>query len=226
MNYNDHSKLKGQHAFLSPSSVSWMNYTNEDLANKMMERYMSSNRVQMGTALHEFAADSIELGQKLPSELNRRSKITIIQMIRLFLKAKGYSKSLISFVTALPDEVYQTLILYINDGIGYRMDVEQILFYSIFCFGTADAITFKNNVLRISDLKTGTTPAHMEQLMAYAALFCLEYGYKPNELNIELRLYQNGTILEFYPTSDDIVPVMDRIITADKILSKIKDGEE
>ena len=32
-----------------------------------------------------------------------------------------------------------------------------------------------NKILRIHDYKSGITPAKMDQLMIYAALFCLEY---------------------------------------------------
>ena len=73
----------------------------------------------------------------------------------------------------------KTLNMYVNDAIGYRMTPEQILFFSENCFGTADAISFNNNFLRIHDLKTGSIPAHMEQLLIYSALFCLEYKVKP-----------------------------------------------
>lgn len=217
MIWNDHSRLKGDHALLSPSSVSWINYPNEVMEQKMRERYSASLRTQMGTALHEFAADSIELRQKMPT-----SKKSIIQMIRIYFKGKGYSRGLIDFVSSLPDEVFTTIIDYVNDGIGFKMDVEQILYYSFNCFGTADAISFKNNTLRISDLKTGQLDAHIEQLYIYAALFCLEYNFKPSEIKIELRLYQNANVIECEPSVEDIVPIMDRIISADKILSAIK----
>ena len=94
------------------------------------------------------------------------------------------------------------------------------------CFGTADSISFKDNLLRIHDLKTGVTPAHMEQLEIYAALFCLEYKIKPADIDIELRIYQSDDILVFNPTVEDIVPIMDKIITSDKIISKIKEEED
>ena len=76
----------------------------------------------------------------------------------------------------------KTLNLYVNDAITYKMTPEQVLYFSENCFGTADAIGFRNNLLRIHDLKTGVTPAHMEQLEIYAALFCLEYGKRPGEI--------------------------------------------
>lgn len=120
----------------------------------------------------------------------------------------------------------KTLNMYVNDAIGYRMTPEQVLYYSDNCFGTADSISFKDNLLRIHDLKTGVTPAHMEQLEIYAALFCLEYKIKPADIDIELRIYQSDDILVFNPTVEDIVPIMDKIITSDKIISKIKDEED
>ena len=81
----------------------------------------------------------------------------------------------------------KTLNMYVNDAIGYRMTPEQVLYYSDNCFGTADSISFKDNLLRIHDLKTGVTPAHMEQLEIYAALFCFwELLFQTNTLSREL----------------------------------------
>lgn len=119
----------------------------------------------------------------------------------------------------------QTLNMYVNDGIGYKMQPEQVLYFSDNCFGTADAISFKKDFLRIHDLKTGVTPAHMEQLEIYAALFCLEYNKKPNDIGMELRLYQNDDKIIFEPTAEDILPIMDKIITFDRIIDEMK-GEE
>ena len=116
----------------------------------------------------------------------------------------------------------KTLNLYVNDAIGFRMTPEQILYYSDNCFGTADAISFRNNELRIHDLKTGTVPAHMEQLMIYAALFCLEYGYSPRDIKIELRIYQNDQVLVDHPEADEIEWVMERIRVADRIIEETK----
>lgn len=120
----------------------------------------------------------------------------------------------------------KTLNMYVNDAIGYRMTPEQILYYSPNCFGTADAISYNDGLLRIHDLKTGVTPAHMEQLLVYASLFCLEYDVKPGNIDIELRLYQSDDILISNPNVDDVAPVMDKIITFDKIIMDIRKEEE
>ena len=117
----------------------------------------------------------------------------------------------------------KTLNMYVNDAIGYKMTPEQVLYYSDNCFGTADAISFKDGLLRIHDLKTGEIPAHMEQLEVYASIFCLEYNYKPSDINIELRIYQNDQIVYMQPEVDDILPIMDKIITFDKYIDKLKE---
>lgn len=184
MNFNNHSNLEGQHAFLGASNYHWINYDE----NKLAETYSKQLAVQRGTILHDFARQCIILGQKLPKS-------------------------------------QKTLNMYVNDAINYRMTPEQILYFSDNCFGTADAIMYRDNTLRIHDLKTGVTPAHMEQLEIYAALFCLEYKTKPSNIGIELRIYQNNEILYHTPTSDDIVPIMEKIITFDKIIQKIKEQE-
>lgn len=116
----------------------------------------------------------------------------------------------------------KTLNLYVNDAIGYRMTTEQILYYSDNCFGTADAISFRKNMLRIHDLKTGASQASEHQLEVYAALFCLEYKFKPNEIDIELRIYQNDEIQIFEGDSDSIFHIMDRIVTFDKRINELK----
>ena len=119
----------------------------------------------------------------------------------------------------------KTLYAYVNDAIGYKMDTEVVLFYSPRFFGTADAICFRNNFLRIHDLKTGKTPVHMEQLEIYAALFCLEYQVKPGEIDMELRIYQNNEIVIHNPTAEDILPIMDKIVHLDKLLESIEGKE-
>ena len=117
---------------------------------------------------------------------------------------------------------HKTLNMYVNDAIGYRMTPEQILYYSDNAFGTADCIGFRRNKLRVHDLKTGSSPASEHQLEVYAGLFCLEYKFRPNEIDIELRIYQNDDVRVYEPDPDVIFHVMDRIITFDKRIDVIK----
>ena len=180
MNFVRHLNLEGLHAPFSPSQPSWIRYDDD----KAIEVYMNRKASEMGTRLHAWAKDTIDLGLKQP-----RTK--------------------------------KTLYAYVNDAIGYRMETEVVLFYSERFFGTADAISFRNNLLRIHDLKSGKHPANMEQLEIYAALFCLEYKVKPSDIKMELRIYQNDEVIVHIPESEDIVKIMQKIVSLDKLLEKI-----
>ena len=184
MDFIKHVKLEGCHAPFSASTPSWLRY-NDD---KAIDVYRNKKAATMGTKLHAWAKDTIDLGIKQP-----RSK--------------------------------KTLYAYVNDAIGFKMSTEVVLYYSERFFGTADAISFRNNMLRIHDLKTGTTAVHMEQLMIYAALFCLEYKVKPGEIDMELRIYQNDEVIVFNPTAEDILPIMDKIIHLNRLLERLDEEE-
>ena len=104
------------------------------------------------------------------------------------------------------------------------MDPEVLLYFSPYFYGTADAISFYKNVLRIHDLKTGDTPAKIDQLRIYAALFCLEYRIKPKDISTELRIYWFEEVITGLPTAEDIVPIMDKIVTFDNFIKNMKEG--
>lgn len=117
---------------------------------------------------------------------------------------------------------HKTLNMYVNDAVGFRMSPEQVLYYSENCFGTADAISFRSSMLRIHDLKTGTIPAHMEQLYVYAALFFLEYREDPFKTPTELRIYQSDDIVVDNPDPHDIKDIMNKIVEFNKLIEALK----
>lgn len=181
MDFNKHYDLEGKHAFLSASKHHWINYDEE----KLDTTFRNALSAQHGTVLHEFAAQAIKLGIKLP-----RTK--------------------------------QTINMYVNDAIGFRMSPEQVLFYSYNAFGTADAISFRKNVLRIHDLKTGVGKCSFHQLEIYVAFFCLEYRVKPTEIEVELRIYQNDEIQTFVPDPNDILAIMEKVVSFDKRVDTLR----
>lgn len=183
MIFNDHSKLKDQHAFLGASKHSWINYSED----KLTETYLNHLAVQRGTELHAFAAEAIRLGIKLPKSR-------------------------------------KTLNMYVNDAIGFKMSPEVILYYSENCFGTADTIAFRKNVLRVHDLKTGETKASMHQLEVYDAIFCLEYGKDPRKIEIENRIYQYDDVFIENPDKEFILYIMGKIVASDKRIEELKIG--
>ena len=204
MIFEKHSDLKGKHAMLAPSQPHWIRYSPE----KLFEKYVSKYAQDMGTALHELAETLIANRLKL----KKSDKLVVL----VHLIEHGIPRNVIDI-----DRIYNNFMTYVNDAIGFRLTPEQILYYSQFCFGTADAISFRDNFLRIHDYKSGTTPAKMEQLMVYAALFCLEYRIKPGEIQMELRIYQNDEVLFHKPEADDILPIMDTIIQHSKALERM-----
>lgn len=188
MKFYDHQNLSGLHAPFAASQSSWLRYDDD----KVLEVYANKKAAEMGTRLHEWAAETIKLGLKQP-------------------KSK------------------KTICAYVNDAIGFKMETEVVLFYSERFFGTADAISFRNGMLRIHDLKTGKVgkiESHMEQLEVYAALFCLEYKVKPGDIQIELRVYKNDEVVVWNPTAEDIAPIIDKIVHLNKLLEKIDREEE
>lgn len=113
-----------------------------------------------------------------------------------------------------------TLNMYVNDALGFRMTPEQILYVSDNAFGTADAISFKQNMLRIHDLKTGITRTSMHQLEIYAAYFCLEYRHNPKDISMELRIYKEDDKEIYIPDPDDIIMIMEKVIRFDKLINE------
>ena len=105
-----------------------------------------------------------------------------------------------------------TLAKYVNDAIKFGMDTEVPLYFSPYFFGTTDAIAVDGRKLRISDLKTGTTPASIKQLLVYDAFYCLDYGVAPKEIEHELRIYQNDEIILEKPKWQEIQEVMDKVV--------------
>lgn len=204
MIFEPHYNLQGKHASLSPSQPHWLRYDEEQLYQKYVSQYAQS----MGTSLHELAETLIKNNLKL----KKVDKLTVLS----HLLNDGIPRNVIDM-----ERIYSNFMNYVNDAIGFKLTPEQILYYSDYCFGTADAISFRNNFLRIHDYKSGTTPAKMEQLLVYAALFCLEYKVKPGDIETELRIYQNDEVIFHNPTAEEILPVMDSIIQHSKTLERI-----
>ena len=210
MIFNRHFELKTEHAFLGASSYHWLNDDGEELR----QRYLRSFSQTIGTVLHAQCADHILYRVKLLK--TDRNKF-LLPLLKAGVPAEAFDL----------DEIFPTLYSYVNDAIAYRMTPEQKLVYSPRAFGTADTIGCdeKKKVLRISDLKTGLIPGHMEQLEIYAAYFFLEYGREyrltPANTAMELRIYQRNEVVEHRPEPERIKYIMDKVVRDDKMLEEI-----
>ena len=206
MNWNRHSNLEGSHAFLSASKYSWVNKSDDEL----IDTYKNSFATTIGTMLHAYAADSIRLREKL-----RKGDAKGVKFDLMRRGVPEYAIDISSW--------FSTLMNYVNDAIGFQMSPEVVLYYSDLCYGTADSIQYESNCLRIHDLKTGMTPAKMDQLLIYASLFYLEYGIKPEKTHTELRIYQMDEIIVHEPEIDEIREVMKAIVDKDRVLQELKE---
>jgi hypothetical protein len=198
---------EGSHALISPSRhILKPNYT-----IAQFENYISANyATRIGTSIHELAAQLISAQIKV-------TKSEAYKMITLKLLNDKVPRKVFDATNYV-----DTFVPYVKDAIGFEMEAEKILKYSRYAFGTTDAIRFNEskNYLRIHDLKTGKTPASLDQLVAYAALFFLEYKIKPGDVTTEIRIYQNGEIISGFPTASDILPIMDQIVTLNKFFEE------
>ena len=209
MNFRRHSELEGKHAILSASTWRWVNDDIESLTKRICSQYLST----IGTILHDIARKHI----KHRIKLNKYDKKNVM----LELVDQGIPPMVIDAINF--DSVYENFMLYVNDCVAFKMTPEVVLRYSNNFFGTADAIKYdeETHFLRIHDYKSGTTPAHIEQLMIYVALFCLEYAIKPTSIQCELRIYQLPEPIIYEPTPEEITQIIERIITFDNFMTKM-----
>lgn len=188
MKFYNHKNLEGLHALFSPSQSHWLRYDDE----KAIEVFRNRKAAEIGSRLHQWAKDTIDLGIKQP-----RSNKTL----------SAYVNDAIGFMMSTEVVLfYSERFFGTADAISFRYEKnrgKEVL-----------------RIHDLKTGKIGKIESHMEQLEVYAALFCLEYKIKPSDIVIELRVYKNDEVVCHEPTAEDIVPIMDKIIHLDKLLMK------
>ncbi len=213
MNFAKHYDKVGTHAALSASTWRWVNDDRDGLLKRLASQQYATT---IGTILHDYACQHIKYSIKMQKSDKRNALLALL--------TNGVPNMVIGQLNF--DAMFDNLMAYTNDCIGFKMTPEVVLVYSENLWGTADAISFdeKNRFLRIHDYKSGVAPAHIEQLMIYAAYFCSEYGVNPRDIDSELRIYQSNTILYHNPTADELIAFMDQIAMSDQLIREIKSG--
>lgn len=192
MDFIQHKPLQGLHAPFSASQSHWLRYDDE----KVTEVYLNKKAAQMGSRLHEWAKETIDLGLKQDT----RKKTTLNMYIN---DAIGFKMST-EVVLFYSERFFGTA-----DAICFRNEKGKNIL----------------RIHDLKTGKTGKIEDHIEQLEVYAALFCLEYKIKPGEIGMELRVYKSDQVLVHEPTAEDILPIMDKIIHLDKLLQKIDEED-
>lgn len=165
--------------------------------DRLIDRLRTSEAAALGTELHETAARNI------------KRKIKLMEH---------------------PD--YPVLSHYVNDAIDLDLVPEQLLFYSMNAYGTADTIGFEefgnheqySGYLRIHDFKSGVSKTSVDQLYVYAAFFCLEYSFRPYEIDGELRIYQGENIRAYELDRGHLANVYDKTRYSNKIIEQRRMG--
>lgn len=208
MLWNNHYKdvPEGAHAMLGASQHAWLNYDESKLFTAYKRKYAQA----IGTLTHDYARKYIRYGQQ--AKAGDKTGL-FVHLLDSHIPANVIDIN----------KLFDTWRLYVNDSVRNRMRPEQVLYFSKNSFGTADAISFRKNKLKVFDLKTGEGKATMDQLYIYVALFCLEYEFSPGEIEIETRIYQSGDYIVESPTASDILPIMDQIETFDDLLDRYRE---
>jgi hypothetical protein len=115
------------------------------------------------------------------------------------------ASDLIGLGVKLP-RTQKTLNLFVNDVIGFRMVSELVLFFSDNVFGTADALGFRK-------------PPKSDRFLLQ---ICHEYGWKPQDIDVELRIYQHDDVQILIPVLEDIVPIMEKMVRFDNLIEQMK----
>lgn len=226
---NKHSDLYNKHSLFSPSQPSFFNYTAEEFFDRFINKY----RPALGTDIHEWAAIKIKRCHKVPASIR-----DMLKDIDEYIFNKYYDQcndtidgngkrilACLKYVCRHSPEVFEGLRNYVNDAISYKMMAEVTLWYTDEFYGHADALIFNDNLLRIHDLKTGSTQAHIEQLYGYAALFCLEYSIDPMSISYELAIYQGTDIFVANPSGEEIMPFIAQYKAFNNIIAAFEGGK-
>lgn len=193
MIFHRHYNLEGLHAPFSASQSHWIRYDDD----KARETYERKKSAELGTRLHAWAKDTIDLGIKQP-----KSKKTLYAYVN---DAIGFKMST-EVVLFYSDRFFGTA-----DAISFRTDPKTGR-------GVLRIHDLKTGVV-------GDPEKHFEQLKVYAALFCLEYKQKPGEIDIVLGVYKKDEVVFDEPDPEEIAFIMNRIVHLDRLLVKI-DNEE
>lgn len=160
---------------------------------KLLERLRTTEAAARGTSLHELAAHAIREG--ILFDENQENAM---------------------------------LALYVNDAIRLGLVPEQTLFYSLNCYGTADTMGFEEypegsefaGFLRINDYKSGVAPTSEKQLYIYAGIFCLEYGFRPYDIEGELSIYQEPEVRVYVIDRNYLAHVYDTIRSSNAFIEE------
>lgn len=122
-----------------------------------------------------------------------RQRVMVARAVQRGTELHELAEHCIRIKTPL-DNSNGVIATYVRDCIDFDMSTEHTLTYSEDIGGTADAIRFDdyNNRLYVFDLKTGDRKTSIDQVVIYAALWCLLHYVNPLSITFDLRVYSRS----------------------------------
>lgn len=197
MQWNDHWRLEGRHAYLSPSKYHWIRYDVE----KLKKKFDNDLKAQEGTELHELAKTLIKKRIRLP-----RNNKTLNSYVN---DAIGFRMTPEVALVYNPTNSLDPDFFGTADAISYQVtDEGPILRIHDLKTGVHPG--------HMDQLKVYAALFFLE----YGKL----YKIKPHDTVIALRLYQNDTVIQLIADADEIVAIMEWGKEADKIIKERKEA--
>lgn len=197
MQWNDHWRLEGRHARLSPSKYHWIRYDKEKLKKKLDNDF----KAQEGTELHELAKTLIQKRIRLP-----RNNKTLNSYVN---DAIGFRMTPEVPLVYNPTNEPEPDFFGTADAIGFTVtDEGPILRVHDLKTGVHPG--------HMDQLKLYVVLFFLE----YGKL----YRVKPHDVTMALRLYQNDTVIQLIADPDEIVRYMEIAKEADKVVKERREA--
>ena len=129
--FNQHKDLDGKHAFLSPSKYHWVNYTPE----KMLDAFSKHMTAALGTRLHAFAHNAIQLGIKLPNN-NKTLNMYVNDCIGYRMQTEvplAYSSNAFGTADAIDFTHGLLRIFDLKNGVNLASEHQLEVYAALFC---------------------------------------------------------------------------------------------
>ena len=180
MQWNDHWRLEGRHAYLSPSKYHWIRYGREKLEHKVDNEL----KAQEGTELHELAKTLIKKKIRLP-----RNNKTLNAYVN---DAIGFRMTPEVVLAYYPPGCTEPEFFGTADAISFEV--------------TEEGPILRIHDLK-TGLHPGHFDQLKLYAVLWFLEYGKLYKVKPHDVTIALRIYQHDTCLQLVADPDEIVAI-------------------
>ena len=206
MNFKQPYEIRNKHAFFSPSKHTWLKWDRDIIA----ESWKNAKAAEIGTLIHGYAEDSINLGNKL---LDKKSTLGMYVNDCIDYKMDTevplyYNDLCFGHADALAFRRKKLRIFDLKTGLVTPGSMEQLLIYAaLFCFNKPEK--YRN-------------PGDLDWSWRFTGL-----ATDPHSISYDLRIYQFDQAICYEPSGDEIAEIMTIIVeNTDFIMNELFSEEE